>query len=140
MNEQEIIEALPGASEYIRWFGCWPSFHDAEVLSVSLDRSCGAIVRLHVFQMTAEVRPDGYFQTTKHAIVTFTLEQVQTVALDGFNDQNVISGLEVEKVDEGFLLELSPCYGLAGHITAAKISLTWVGGIPKGSVYAEQTK
>lgn len=136
MNEEEIIAALPGALEFVQWFGSWASFHDAEVLGVSLDRSNGATVRPHVFQMTPEVRADGYFQATKHVIVTFTLDRVQTVELNGFNDQNVISGLEVEKVDEGFLLEFSPCYGLAGQITAKGISLTWEAGIPEGSIYA----
>ena len=29
---------IPGAQDVIAWFGAWPTFHDAEVLSISLDR------------------------------------------------------------------------------------------------------
>jgi hypothetical protein len=136
MNEQEIIASIPGALEFVQWFGGWPSFHDAEVLGVSLDRTGGTTIRLHTFKMTSEVRADGCYRATKHAVVIFALEQVQGLDLNGFNNQNVISGLEVERVGEGFVLELSPCYGLAGHITAAKISLAWEAGIPDGSIYA----
>jgi len=36
-----MLEApdIPGAADVIAWFGYWPHFHDAEVLSITLDRS-----------------------------------------------------------------------------------------------------
>jgi hypothetical protein len=34
----EIIDEVPGTAEFIKWFGYWPSFHDAEVLDLKLCR------------------------------------------------------------------------------------------------------
>jgi hypothetical protein len=37
--------------------------------------------------------------------------------------QNVISGLTVERVPEGFRVVLGPSYGLAGQIVATELSV-----------------
>jgi hypothetical protein len=53
----ELLGELSGGSELIQWFdGHVPSFHDAEVLSLSLDRdSARCEIRIHTFAMTSEV-------------------------------------------------------------------------------------
>jgi hypothetical protein len=84
-------------------FGRWPSFHDAEVIRVTLDRS-GADgpkmeVVIHVFEATKEVDSRGYFVSKNHIDVTLTFTKVDLVRLDGFNHQNVISCLSIEKVN-----------------------------------------
>lgn len=35
----EVTDEVPVSSELIRWFGYWPSFHDAEVLEIELRRT-----------------------------------------------------------------------------------------------------
>ena len=51
-------------------FGRWPSFHDAEMLRVVLDRSgdegptLEAVIR--VFEMTSDVDPKGYYVLKNH--------------------------------------------------------------------------
>src|SRR5579871_2051209 len=59
-----------------RIFGDWPSFHDAEVLSLVLgrhgieDRPGPTLeARIHVFQMTGEVDERGYFRLGNHTLV-----------------------------------------------------------------------
>jgi hypothetical protein len=51
-----------------RIFGTWPSFHDAEVLTVRLDRSGNSAddgpaleAAIHVFRMTSEIDSRGYY-------------------------------------------------------------------------------
>jgi hypothetical protein len=39
-----------------------------------LNRSQGATVEIHTFEMTSEVDARGFYVLAKHAIVTFTLE------------------------------------------------------------------
>jgi immunity protein 50 of polymorphic toxin system len=55
-------------------FGRWPSFHDAEVLRVVLDRSGdeGPTLEaaIHVFEMTPDVDPKGYYVLKNHTEVT----------------------------------------------------------------------
>ena len=82
------------------WFGCWPSFHDAEILSMHLDREplTGDVgpsltVRFHAFEMTREIDGDGRYKLEKHAIVTFDFDGVEELALRDFNYQNVIACL-----------------------------------------------
>ena len=46
---------IPGATDVMAWFGYWPTFHDAEVLSIHLNRSSDSEVSLYAFEMTPEV-------------------------------------------------------------------------------------
>lgn len=102
-------------------FGQWPSFHDAEVLRVVLDRSgedgpLEAII--HVFEMTSEVDSKGFYVLTKHTEVVFRFAGVVLSRLQWFNHQNVLESLEIGELDatkhEGMYLhvEMSSSYGL----------------------------
>src|ERR1700730_7458956 len=102
---------IPGADEVVRWFGNWPSFHDAEVLEINLRREGRSSLRLHAFRMTSKMDATGHFVLDQHAEVTFWLEGLSGLELGDFSNQNVISGLMVESVAAGFKLSLSPCYG-----------------------------
>ncbi len=87
-------------------FGYWPSFHDAEVHELLLER--GSVdpgkssyvfpiltVKTHTFEMTNEVDAGGYFVLRKHTLVTLRFHDVEDCRLEGFNHQNAILGLEV---------------------------------------------
>jgi hypothetical protein len=56
----EVTDEVPGSSELIKWFGYWPSFHDAEVLELGLHRTGRSIVRIHAFEMTGNVNSQGF--------------------------------------------------------------------------------
>src|SRR5690606_5560362 len=64
-------------SEIVReWFGCWPSLHDAEVLSINFDRGVGKAGPLitavvHAFQMTPDVDSKGFYKLIKHCLIQF---------------------------------------------------------------------
>ncbi len=67
---------------------------------------------------------------TKHVVVEFTLEGISELDLDGFSQQNVIFGLDIEKTAAGFRITLDPCYGLAGTIAAARVAVRIAPGRP----------
>src|ERR1022692_3515111 len=100
---------IPGADKLLQWFAGAPSFHDAEVLELHLDRSRTSWIRI----MTVY----------KPAIVTFTLEDIADLELADFSCQNVISSLSLEKRHGVFRLTMGPCYGIAGFIDAKRISV-----------------
>jgi hypothetical protein len=86
------------------WFGRWPAFHDAEVLSMHLDRRSLAggsrpslAVRLHAFEMTGDVDQRGHYRLVKDAIITLEFGGMEEVSLDGFNCQNVVFQLDFEE-------------------------------------------
>jgi hypothetical protein len=128
---------LPGSEDVIAYFGAWPSFHDAEVVSLELNRVGTSILRVHTFATTGELNSRGQFITHKHAIVSFSLDEIVTIQLDGFNHQNVIFGLAISNVSEGYEIVLDPCYGLSGRIVGKQLRVTFEPGIPSGSVYTE---
>ena len=142
-KDTPIYDAVPGGSELVRWFGREPSFHDAEILSLYLRRKGRSILRLHGWINTGAVGPDGYYVLDRHAIVTFTLDGVMDLQLDGFSVQNVIGGLILrrapdrperrgyfEPLPQDIEIELEPCYGLDGLIRARSVSITFEPGKP----------
>jgi hypothetical protein len=140
-----IYHGVPGGQDLVRWFGQVPSFHDAEILSLNLRRNGQNSVRLHGWIMTAKVGQDGQLALDKHAIVTFLLEGVMDLQLDGFSHQNVIMGLILRCAPDrperhGYLsqaplpedieIEIEPCFGISGLIRARSVSITFDPGKP----------
>jgi len=119
--------AILGVELLIERFGYWPSFHDAEVVWLNLNRRTGLRnqgptieMLVHVFEMTSEVTSDGYYRLTKHSLVHFRFEGVTNVSVNGFNHQNVLAELDITDQSgvgcetKSYLIKLSPCYGLGG--------------------------
>ncbi|NJK93482.1 MAG: hypothetical protein HC904_17705 [Blastochloris sp.] len=119
------------------FYGYWPSFHDAEVHSISINRDAilfedvsDVILELvvHCFQMTQTVKEDGYFELVKHSFVHFEFKEVDDVALAHFNHQNAIYELGFSGNQEGrFKVSIDGAHGLDGSFTAGKgrvISIT----------------
>jgi hypothetical protein len=128
---------LPGAANVVAWFGYWPTFHDSEVLSICLERSTGCRVAVHAFSKTAETDVSGHFVLDKHAIVTFVLEGfpldssgIVNTNIAGFNHQNVLSGLTVNRNADWYELSLEGIYGIDGVICANQIRVEITPGIP----------
>jgi hypothetical protein len=129
---------IPGANEVIAWFGYWPTFHDAEVLSISLDRVKGCEVSMHAFEMTAEVDWGGKYVLAKHATVVFRMEGfpldesgISNTRIDFFNHQNVLSGVTVNGRPWGYELVWEGCFGVEGSIVCKGMSVRvnpWDGG------------
>jgi hypothetical protein len=97
----EGVPSIAGAEQLVAVFGYWPSFHDAEVLWLWLDRrahgdgcygpTLEALVR--AFEMTSEVGADGYYVLRHHVLVHLRFLDVVELRLDGFNYQNALMGL-----------------------------------------------
>jgi hypothetical protein len=147
MDEKEtaIYDAVPGGAELVRWFGRAPSFHDAEILSLDLRRKGRSTLRLHGWITTGAVGPDGHYVLDRHAIVTFSLDGIMDLQLEGFSGQNVIAGLLLRRapdrperrnylslrpLPEDIEIDLEPCYGIDGLIRARTVSIAFEPGKP----------
>jgi hypothetical protein len=119
----ECLKSIPGAGELFAWFGDWPSFHDAEILSLTLNRNGTSTLRIHTWRMTSQVDERGYYVLEKHVRISFQLREISGLDLEDFNAQNVIDGLDLRRVGDGFQLDLGPCYGLTGSISARDLSI-----------------
>ena len=89
--------------------------------------------------MLPQVDSQRHYLTEKHATVRFSFLDVVALELYDFNEQNVLSSLQIGPTKEGFLLQLGCCYGLCGKIEVRKLRLEVVPGIPEGSIYSRAT-
>lgn len=121
MTDSDAGPHLPGSAKVREWFGDWPDFHDAEIISLSLSRSGESVLRVYPYA------------PNKPATVDFRFSDITYLELTDFSVQNVISGLGIEQVktqgdDLVFRLQLGPCYGLAGYIDAKQIRVELAPG------------
>ena len=130
MNEAQIREIVPGAAGFIEWFGCWPQFHDSEVVRCDLQRAGESAIHVHTFNMTSEVDDRGRYVLDKHALVRFFLTDIESLELYDFNAQNALFGLRVEHSGTHFKMSFDPSYGLSGTITAKQLRLEWARSKP----------
>ena len=124
---------VPGATELFAWFGFWPNFHDGEVLSVHLNRAGPSHLRLHTWERTNELDSRSYYVLRKHVVVTFILEGISELELEGFSHQNVLAELTLAGDPDGYSLKLWPCYGMSGEIKARSVRIELEPGMPVNS-------
>jgi hypothetical protein len=97
---------------------------------VHLHHTGSSSLILHTWEMTKEVDKSGYYVLAKHVVVEFVMKDVVGLNLSGFNHQNVIFGLQIEKTSEGFRLTLDGCHGVSGTIEAKEVSILLTPGKP----------
>jgi hypothetical protein len=147
----DVLEFIPGGPELLAWFGYVPSFHDAEIISFHLNRAGPSTLSIHTWEITGTVDPRGFYALKKDVVVTFTLEEIERLELDGFSHQNVIGSLELNRVEAGtssfgmqwvdpsrsqpdlYEIILHPCYGLSGTLRARRVSISLAPGKPAAS-------
>jgi Immunity protein 50 len=129
-EKPNAVHEVAGCQALIEWFGRWPSFHDGEILSIALNRGGSSCVRIHTWEVTKEIDAKGHNIQRKHVVVSFFLERLADLELNGFSPQNVISGLAIQRSEAGLQLLLSPCYGIAGTLAAEAIRVEFEPGEP----------
>ena len=99
-------------------FGGWPSFHDAEIHDIVITRDCDAgsqmDIKIHHWQGTGDVDSTGHYVSIHHTLSTFRFIGLDDLDIVGFNQQNVISDmdiLEVAEPDSGFSVSMRSIYG-----------------------------
>jgi hypothetical protein len=139
-HSASVYQAIAGGPELLRWFDGVPRFQDAEIISISLNRAGPSFLVLHGWKIAKGVGPDGFFVVEKSAVVTFALEDITDLQLDGFAQQNVIDELCLNRVStdcaisagdplakspETFELLLEHCFGLSGYLRARRVSVSF---------------
>jgi hypothetical protein len=120
-----------GVDQVIEVFGYWPSFHDAEVKWLRLDRhdtdgGTGPVVEfaIHCFEITDQVAPSGHFVLRKHTLIHFRFRDVTDLRIEGFNHQNAIFRLEIADESDAswqrpyFKASIDPAFGIGGSFHA----------------------
>ena len=126
------LAGIAGDPEVYDWFGRWPQFHDAEVLSLHLNRTGTSVLTVHAWDMTDKVDSGGFYVLQKHIIVRFLLDGITESSFEDFNHQNVLFGLQLTKQDAGFNLTLDSSFGLSGSILAKNPAIEMTPGAFEG--------
>jgi hypothetical protein len=123
------LPPIKNAQSLVDVYGYFPSFHDAEIISLTCNRgdadSVSATIEftIHGWEMTSEVDTEGYYVLHKHHLVTFKFSGVVGVKLKHFLHQNVLFELiitEIKDPTDDLLIsvELPSSYGLEGNFRA----------------------
>ncbi|MFN8657615.1 MAG: Imm50 family immunity protein [Candidatus Obscuribacterales bacterium] len=111
-----------GASRVVDWFGEWPDFAESQVLEIHLARDEDSWLKLRTPE-SPEKAATGR-GAAKTAFVTFYFNGVTNADLQHFNQQSVVSALEVEMAGDEIRVTLKESKtGLHGSITAGKLSV-----------------
>jgi hypothetical protein len=125
-------------------FRFWPSFHDAEIHSATLDRGNAEeppFIRLvvYVFSCDRELDENGFFRVATSVLVTLKCSDVRHSELFNLNHQNVVSGIEFDSAEQEGLVRvmLHDCYGLSGQILCSQVQIEsvvpWQYSAPRGA-------
>lgn len=104
-NDFNTLEIVEGAALLVEALGAWPSFHDAEVDTVVLDRagedgpSLELLIRVGSDSVT--IGAGGYLVPDRRAVVVLRFGDIDGLDLLGFSHQNVIFDLSLTKLDPG---------------------------------------
>jgi hypothetical protein len=130
MMNEDLKALIEGAQQLEEWFGYWPGFHDAEVLSLDIRSNQPSLLRLYFWHTDwNEVDEQGYFRRSKFVTVNFVFEDVASCELVGFNHgEGVTFGLEIRHQEDLFRVELYPCVGVAGNVTARRLRIELTPG------------
>lgn len=109
-----------GASRLVDWFGSWPTFQDAQLIEVNLSTEEDSSIKLR----TAERKPNDTARGVgKIALVTFYVNEIIDVQLQGFSKESVLSELQIEQSGDAFKISWTSAASTSGSITAGKVSV-----------------
>jgi hypothetical protein len=137
MVSRDETEFVENASALAQVFGEWPSFHDAEVHTMLLDRAgahgASLEARVHVFRMTDKVDAQGFYVLAHHSLVGLRFDDISLVQLRWFNTQNALSGLLLERVgpetnEDGrrYHVRFGSAWGVEAELFCNRIAVTSV--------------
>jgi hypothetical protein len=96
--QAEILSSILGRELLIEHLGRWPTFHDFEVISISLERApwlstATSDLRATFYVYDLEKAPEA--PDRKQAFAEILFEHVAELNIQGFNHQNPITGLSI---------------------------------------------
>lgn len=125
MNKPETY--IENARLVTRFFGTWPDFHSAEIISIFLDRNYPLIpkilIRFYAFAGKSKVNNDGHPKDKQHCLIDIDFSGVLENEMIHFNNINKLENIRFEKKQGVIICILSPLNGVKATIVAEKISI-----------------
>jgi hypothetical protein len=136
-NIESFIE---GRQKLTSIFGRWPSFHDAEILELHFLRGHVQTekgiynfpfltLKVHSWELTAEVDANGFLVLRNHTITTLKFTDVAEFQMEGFNHQNAMLSLSVNRHERSeppspfFMVNIAPAFGMGASFECTGIEV-----------------
>lgn len=128
--ELSILEQVTDYTKLVERFGFWPSFHDNEILKITLDRSPNG--QEHCAEMTIElvtfdIRKNPKDLERKNTVVSLVFKGLINMDLKSFNYQNAINGIWLWKErnanlrKDTFRAEFGKAFGADGSLECEEV-------------------
>lgn len=103
-----VLQHIAGAEMVTKWFGFWPSFHDCEILRITMERQFGEEpccygYKVEFIVFDGSVEPSD--KRRNNSLLTLFFKRPIKASIKGFNHQNAINGLWIWIENEKFLVE-----------------------------------
>lgn len=119
-------------------FGRFPTFHDAEVVQIVLDRGDWKnipptlLAKIHALKLVSKDQGNGNYLWSHH-LVELRFSDVEDLNLGGWNLQNVLADLYVKEIsvppssEMKFTVMFESCFGLWAEFKCSEITVESVG-------------
>jgi hypothetical protein len=122
-RQKLALALIAGAAHLVELYGYWPSFHDARVEMIRIERE-GPTVTI-TFTLNDMVVKDGTRQGDQLAAVTLRWYEVTDLALRAadWSEENWVWDMNLTAHEEGIRTELAPNDGIGGTILARRVEV-----------------
>jgi hypothetical protein len=136
-RQKLALAMIEGAAKLVDFYGYWPSFHDARVETISIERE-GPTVTIG-FTTNDLVVKDGKEQGDLLAKVTLRWYEVEELALRAteWSEENWVWDMNLTAHEKGIHTELLPNDGIGGSILSRRMEVLEVQRIEAFSSTAE---
>ncbi|MCG7979778.1 MAG: immunity 50 family protein [Candidatus Thiodiazotropha endolucinida] len=122
-----IVQAEIVEDEY----GEWPSFHDAEIIKITLKRGekpgkyANLAADINLYYTKSINVGTSLYETIKlkDNVISFEFYGVDNLNLEGFNHQNVIDELHVKEGKNGYSVEFESIFGVQASFQCEDIAV-----------------
>lgn len=124
---------IHNAEIVIQKLGCWPSFHDAEVISFSAARaapgqagktSARLCVHLRQYKEVGAGTADYELVCCNSLLIELLFFDLKHLSIEDFNHQNVIQSIEFRLLESQLIeVEFESIYGVGGVIRCARVEV-----------------
>ena len=131
----DVLPQSSGADGVVAYFGSWPSFHDAEITKLNLERALvvraddvtlAMEVLVRVFASSYSAETNYEYPLLKSASLAFLFSGAADIELAGFNHQNVvesISAISDEQTDGRIIVAIDPIFGVGGSFSCSAVTV-----------------
>lgn len=141
---ENIETFIQGSEKLTNFFGYWPDFHDAEVLELHFSRGRinsdkgqfdlpALTINIDLKEWANPAGPSGDTVFRRRVFTTLRFGDVDNFRMEGFNHQNVILGLYIDRLERPqcsssyFRVHFDPAFGMGSifecrHIEVVNVS------------------